>query len=272
MNLAAQYGTTRRGELLSFNPELSYLMGVPREINEETPVVACIHGFRRNVHEHFRAFAPIARKAGWLLLVPRFAADVYPDYQRLGRPGKGRRADLALIELIDHTRSRFFLPRRACYLYGHSGGAQFVHRFVMTHPGEVARYAISAAGWYTFPDEALEYPHGLAGGPAGGTRLSGGDFLRIPGAVFVGSADCESTGATLRRNPTVDLHQGVHRLERAMRWTHAMNARAREMGLPEPLRLLQLQGGSHSFTGLVRRCRLGELVREFLTGPAKTGT
>jgi pimeloyl-ACP methyl ester carboxylesterase len=271
LNYAYQSGATQSGELLSFEPGLRYLLGVPRELNEAQPIVVCIHGIRRNVQEQFRAFAPLAEQAGWLLLVPLFAADSFPDYQRLGRPGRGGRADLSLIELIAHLNSRFSLPERAIHLFGHSGGAQFVHRFVMVHPHHVARYAISAPGWYTFPDESLFYPCGLARGAAQGELLCASDFLRIQGAVFVGTDDCRR-GRNLRRNPSVDIQQGDHRLERAMRWTSAMNARAREMGLREPLKLHRLQDGAHNFSGLVRRNRLHEHVWEFLTSSAETDT
>lgn len=271
MNYAYQGGATQSGALLSFEPGLRYLLSVPKELNEATPVVVCIHGIRRNAQEQFRAFAPLAEQAGWLLLVPLFAADAFPDYQRLGRPGRGGRADLALIELIAHLNLRFSLPERAIHLFGHSGGAQFAHRFVMVHPRHVARYAISAPGWYTFPEESLAYPCGLARGAAQGELLRPSDFLRIQGAVFVGSADCHR-GRNVRCNPTVDTQQGVHRLERAMRWTRAMNARAREMGLREPLKLQLLQDGAHNFGGLVRRNRLHEHVWEFLTSSAETDT
>jgi poly(3-hydroxybutyrate) depolymerase len=252
------------GELLSFGPGLRYLLGIPKEISEATPVVASIHGVRRNVQEHFQAFAPLAEQAGWLLVVPLFAADAYPDYQRLGRPGKGGRADLSLIELVARLRSQFSLPERAIHLYGHSGGAQFAHRFVMAHPDRVARYAISAPGWYTFPDESLDYPYGLAQAATQCEPLDPGAFLKIQGTVFVGSADYRS-GPNLRCNPIVDLNQGAHRLERAKRWTVAMNATAKQMGLAEPLQLQQLQDGAHSFSGLVRRNKLHERVWEFLT-------
>jgi pimeloyl-ACP methyl ester carboxylesterase len=248
---------------MSFGSRLFYLLGVPKEIGGATPVVVCIHGISRNVQEHFRAFAPLAATSGCLLLVPLFDANAYPDYQRLGAPGNCERADLSLIKLLSCLNSRFNLPERAIHLFGHSGGAQFVHRFVMAHPERVARYAISAPGWYTFPDESLDYPYGLAHAPVQRGRLRPADFLRIEGIVFVGSGDRRS-GRNLRRNPVVDSHQGAHRLDRAVRWTGAMNARARSMGLAEPLRLRQLQDAAHSFSGLVRRGRLHEQVWEFL--------
>jgi poly(3-hydroxybutyrate) depolymerase len=53
------------------------------------------------------------------------------------------------------------------HLSGYSGGGQFVHRFMLVHPGRVARVAVGAAGWYTFPDPALDWsiPAGSSRGP-----------------------------------------------------------------------------------------------------------
>ncbi len=254
-------------EALDFGPGLRCLLGVPDRIDASTPLFACVHGVRRNAQEHFGAFAPLARRVGWLLIAPRFDAEVFPDYQRLGRPGKGARADLSLIDLVSRLSARFSLPDRPFYLFGHSGGGQFAHRFVMAHPDRVERYAVSAPGWYTFPDETLRYPYGLAQVAAQCEPMQPAAFLKIPGAVFVGTGDYRS-GRHLRCNPTVDRNQGPHRLERARRWTSAMNARARQMGLAEPLELHQLEGGAHCFGGLMRRNRLHEHAWRFLTGAA----
>lgn len=259
------------GEFITFAPGLRYALEVPSEVDNETPLAVSVHGVTRNAHEHYEAFVRLAQKARWLLLVPLFEADAYPDYQRLGRPGKGGRADLSLIELVLGLNSQLNLPDRPFYLFGHSGGAQFAHRFVMAHPERVARYAISAPGWYTFPDESLDYPYGLGSMPAQYGPLRPDDFLRVQGTVFVGSGDYRS-GPNLRRNPIVDFRQGAHRVERAVRWTGAMNDKARQIGLTEPLRLRQLPNGGHSFSGLVRRNRLHEQAWESLTNPTETSS
>ncbi len=244
--------------------DLPCLLGVPREPNAATRIAVAVHGISRNAREHFGAFAPLAELKEWVLLAPLFDAESFPDYQRLGRPGKGRRADLSLIEALSLLRLRFGLPEHPIYLFGHSGGAQFAHRFAMAHPARVARYAISAPGWYTFPDESLDYPYGLARAPESFATLRTDDFLKIPGVVFVGCGD-NRNGRTLRRNPMVDANQGEHRLERAARWIGAMNAKARAMGLAEPVTLQRLEDAAHSFSGLVRRGRLHERAWRFLT-------
>lgn len=261
--------TLEGDERLIRDGNLRCLLGIPKEVSDGTRIAVAVHGVSRNAREHFAAFAPLADQANWMLVVPLFDEDSFPDYQRLGRPGKGGRADLSLIGALSLLCARLGLPERPICLFGHSGGAQFAHRFAMAHPGRVARYAISAPGWYTFPDDALDYPYGLAQVPASFGTLRPADFLRIPGAVFVGGGDCRD-GRTLRRNAVVDSHQGDHRQERAMRWTRAMNGKARAMGLAEPLRLEQVHDAAHSFSGLVRRGRLHERVWEFLTASEET--
>jgi hypothetical protein len=133
----------------------------------------------------------------------------------------------------------------------------------MAHPERVARYAISAAGWYTFPDDSTDFPYGLRHPPSGIDMSRQRLFLGVPGRVFVGMHD-RRRGTSLRQHERVDAEQGRTRIERAMRWTAAMNARAQGLGLGPPLDLQQIPGTGHSFGGLVRRAALHERVWAFL--------
>lgn len=264
MNGASPTFNVERGVLAQDRPALPFLLGVPVSVNPATPVAVCVHGVSRNADRHFEAFAPLADAARWILLVPTFGPDDYPGYQRLGRCSGGPRADLSLIELLKQIRSRLGLPETAIHLFGHSGGAQFVHRFAMAHPSRVARYAISAAGWYTLPDATLNYPYGTLGAPFTSDAAALDAFLAIPGIVFVGARD-RNGGPTLRRNEALDRQQGASRVDRAQRWQGAVNRRALEAGLDARLGLRQLDGCAHSFNGLIRRARLHELAWQFLS-------
>ncbi len=251
--------------MIEFRPGLRYALEMPAEPGPGTPVVVAVHGISRNAADHHAAFAGLAQSCGAILVVPLFEAAEFRDYQRLGRDGRGRRADLALMALIDGVLSSRGLPGRRFHLFGHSGGAQFAHRFVMAHPERVARYAISAAGWYTFPDDSADFPYGLRHPPSGLDMSRQRLFLSVPGRVFVGMHD-QRRGTSLRQHERVDADQGRTRIERAMRWTAAMNARARSLELRPPLDLRQLPGSGHSFGGLVRRAALHEQVWAFLLG------
>ena len=53
------------------------------------------------------------------------------------------------------------MKRERFHLYGHSGGGQFVVRFIIFHPQLVSKVAASSAGSYAFPDYNINYPYGL---------------------------------------------------------------------------------------------------------------
>ncbi|MGE5090479.1 MAG: hypothetical protein ACM3QY_15235 [Candidatus Levyibacteriota bacterium] len=253
-----------------FRPGLRYALEVPAAPGPDTPVVVAVHGISRNARDHHAAFASLARLQGAILVVPLFEAAAFPDYQRLGRNGLGQRADLALMSLLDHLLSPLGLAVPKLHLFGHSGGAQFAHRFAMAHPERVARYAVSAAGWYTFPDDSTDFPYGLRHPPAGIHMISRQrDFLGVPGRVFVGMHD-QRRGTSLRQREQVDAKQGTTRVERATRWTAAINARAKALAMRPPLDLRQLAGTGHSFSGLVRRAALHEQAWAFLLDGQQT--
>jgi len=47
-------------------------------------------------------------------------------------------------------------------IYGHSAGSQFVHRYLLFNNTSEGNLAVAAnAGWYTFPNDAIDYPYGI---------------------------------------------------------------------------------------------------------------
>ncbi len=233
-------------------------------------LLVVVHGVRRRPLELLETFAPLAAAQPCHLLVPWFESPRHADYQRLGRPGLGQRADLHLIALVQMLGQQHAMQHQRMLLFGHSAGAQFVHRFVFAHPERVRRYALGAAGWYTLPDEQQEFPLGTRHALPGFPRLSPERFLRVPAQVFVGSRE-RASGPTLRRDPLLDRIQGVDRLQRATRWAQAMNQAARSRGLAPPVGVRRLPGAAHSFSGLVRRAGLAHQVWRFLFGACPCG-
>ncbi len=245
------------------HPQQRYLRYRPKKLHADTPLVITVHGISRNGREQIEQFLPWAERHQTAVLAPLFTKPVFRDYQRLGRLGRGERADLALIRMIDQTVEALGLHPHKVYLFGYSGGGQFVHRFAMAHPQRVAKIAVGAAGWYTYPDPTRKFPFGIRETQAlPGVNFDACAFLRIPALVLVGERDAERDPA-LNRAPHIDRRQGTTRIERGQRWIEAMREAARAHGHDTEYRFELLPDSGHSFLENMQRGGMGDRVYEF---------
>ncbi len=210
-----------------------------------------VHGISRNDREHLQAFAPFAASRGVAMLVPRFGRGDFSDYQRLGRRGRGPRADLALLQAIEEIEQMFGWDLPPFDLFGFSGGAQFAHRFALVHPERVRRLALGSAGWYTWPDERVRYPLGIGSSSTLRASFDLPALLRKRVLVFVGERD-RHRDASFNTREKIDRLEGRSRFERARNWVVAMRGEARERGLSPRVDLDILPGVGHDFTRMVR--------------------
>ncbi|HYM82460.1 MAG TPA: PHB depolymerase family esterase [Candidatus Limnocylindria bacterium] len=247
----------------------AYFVYVSKQGGQGAPIFVTVHGISRNVEEHAMLFAPYAEKYGVVLVAPFFTKDGNPGYQWLGREPSGRRADMTLDAIIQEVAVSTGAEGKKLYLFGFSGGAQFAHRYTLAHPDRVARTAVGAAGWYTFPDRRTPYPYGL--GPSRdrpSVRFEPEKFLRVPITVLVGEND---TGDEhLRQSAIVDRRQGKTRLDRAQNWVAAMRRAAEERGLSPLVTCERVPGIEHSFKQFMERGKLGDKVFEALFGSSRT--
>jgi len=245
------------------DPGVYYYLYTPHHIAPCPQLMVTVHGISRNAREHVVALAPHMERLGWILLAPLFERGRFPDYQRLGRIGRGERADHTLDRMIAETNLRFDLDVPGFHLFGYSGGGQFAHRYAMAYPERITSLAVGAAGWYTFPDPEVAYPRGVR--PS--RKLPDVDFqverfLHIPTLVVVGERD-NLRDAELNTRPRIERQQGTSRLERGRNWIQALEDAARRYDLPPRCAFEILPKAGHSF----RQCMkagLGERLDEFL--------
>lgn len=240
----------------------SYFVYVPRGGGADAPLFVVIHGIARNAKVQARAFAKLCERYRVVMVVPVFGEDS-TDYQRLGRSGRGPRADAALDATIEEVVSRTGCKASPFHLFGSSGGAQFAHRYALAHPHRVARVVVAGSGWYTFPNPRARFPYGIRRSrELPGVRFDPEEFLRVPITVIIGERDTETAG--LRSTPRVNRQQGATRVERARRWVEAMREAAQARGI-EPLVILEtIPDGTHDFMSLMKTGKLGERVFERL--------
>lgn len=240
-----------------------YYLYLPRKPEGREPVLVSVHGVSRNALEHIELLHRFADRYGVVLVAPLFTATAFRDYQRLGRKGRGPRADLALIRVLNEIDMTTGIDTSKVAMFGFSGGAQFVHRFSYAHSQRVRSLVLGSAGWYTMPDLSMPYPYGTADARGlDAVRFNVAAAARVPTLVVVGGDDDREDDEELNRSRIVLQSQGRHRLERARAWTAAMNAVAAQHGTPGGAELLVLPGVGHSFRDAVLEGGLGHRLFE----------
>ncbi|TCJ37364.1 alpha/beta hydrolase [Parafrankia sp. BMG5.11] len=225
----------------------------PVRVSVSTPIVFVMHGVRRDADRYLAEWAPIAQRNGFILVVPEFSQADFPG-SRGYNDGYLREEDgslrprshwsFASIEpLFDEIKARTGTRSAAYALYGHSAGAQFVHRYVLLMPQARLSRAIAAnAGWYTMPDLQFDYPYGLASTGVDEPALK--RALTKPLTVLLGTADTDQD-PNLRT--TLDANaQGPHRYARGLNFHRHAEAAAARAGVPFGWRLLRVPGVGHS--------------------------
>lgn len=245
-------------------PPQPYYLYLPRAADGGGRVLVLVHGISRNAEEIITAFSAYAERYKVVLVAPLFDEKHFSDFQRLGRKGRGERADLALRRILDDVEKLARAPTKTFYFYGNSGGGQFVHRYAMAYPDQVIRYAISGTGWYSAPDLSRRFPHGFKATKAlPGVHFDLEGFLRVPACVLVGEEDTERD-RSLNQSARIEQMQGRTRVERAKWWVSAVTTAARWRGFDTEFALQILSGAGHDFTEMEEEAHLGEAVFQCL--------
>lgn len=252
---------------LAGDREQIYYVYVPRILQPGAAIVVAVHGISRNAQEHALRLAPFAERYGVVLVAPLFDESRFPDYQRLGRPDRGNRADHMLERIVDELARTTLADPGKLYLFGFSGGGQFVHRFAMAHPERVASYAVGAAGWYTFPSDSLSFPRGtsMPDDAFEDVSFDAVRYLRVPALVLVGERDTRQ-GSAMRHGRRLNRQQGDSRLERGQHWVAAMRKAAQEHGYDTQFEFTRLPRSGHSFRRAATRGNIGQQVFSWFFG------
>jgi poly(3-hydroxybutyrate) depolymerase len=232
---------------------LRVFYAAPENLGPDTPIAIVIHGAQRDADVYRDQWTALAQAGGFLVLCPQFDKTHFPkeaDFSQgrvLGEDGRPTPRDdwtFSAIEPLFDDIVRRLGSRQATYrFYGHSGGSQFVHRFLFLNPkARTSRVVMANAGWYTIPDPAQAWPYGLGGLPAAEVDLAAA-FAR-DAVVLLGEADTDPNHKALRHSPEADA-QGLHRFARGHHFFRGCQARAEAIGVPFNWRLAYVPGADH---------------------------
>lgn len=234
-------------------PDLPVYYQLPDQVTPDTPVVFVMHGVKRDADRYRDEWADLARQHGFIVIVPEFGQTDFPGSRGYntgyftaedGTPRPRAQWSFAAIEpLFDEVRQRFGTRAARYTIYGHSAGAQFVHRYVMFMPEARIDQAIAAnAGWYTMPDPAMAFPYGLEATPVDTGALRAA--LGKPMMVMLGTADTDLNDPNLRKTPEANA-QGLHRFARGQEFFAQGQSRAEALGAPFGWRLVTVPDVGH---------------------------
>lgn len=196
---------------------------IPDNANRESsPILFIFPGMNRNADDYLNTWIPLAESKNIMVFSFEFSDYYYTGgnaYQQgfvLDENGNLNNEDVWTFSVIepvfDLIKSNLNYQSDSYDIYGHSGGAQFVHRFIQFKPAARINRGVAAnSGWYTIPDTTIDYPYGIKGTSL--TTLDIQNTFQHKLEIHLGQNDNNPDDPSLRVTPEANV-QGAHRLER----------------------------------------------------------
>ncbi len=234
--------------------EVSAFVYEPVNYNRDAPALVILHGVTRASGLYLSSWMPYAEACSSLLIVPRFSKSHWPGarsynlgnmYAKDGMPlGESAWSFTALEKLCDEVLSEHNHRRSQVAIYGHSAGAQFLHRYLIFKGGHRIYRAVAAnAGWYTVPGCDHAMPYGIADVPPQRIKLK--SAFATPLTIVLGKDDTQTQDPELRQTQGA-LAQGPHRLARGRHFYRAAKEEARRRGLIFNWSVVEIEDCGHS--------------------------
>lgn len=227
-----------------------------------------LHGSQRDADHYAQLAAPSADRYGTLVIAIEFNSTHYPTSEHYslgiassGTPDWRAHRDGRLLEpeafafneierLFESVRDMLGGSQGGYYLFGHSAGAQFVHRMLSFVPCARVKGAVAAnAGWYTLPIEdgrsGFRLPYSLFGLPPG--LVDQRALFSAPLTIMLGSDDTSlALHDSSLRSTAGAMEQGPHRLARGENYFEVGRQTAAELGIPFRWNLQQVPNVGHN--------------------------
>lgn len=232
-------------------PPLTIYAVEPASAGPDAPVVFVMHGVNRNADEYRDNWVDLAEQYGLRVYVPEFDGKRFKGaegYNLGGLAEGGVMAFDAIEPLFQSVQAERGSTTSGYYLFGHSAGAQFVHRAICYSDMPHLAFAISAnAGWYTLPSLEDAWPYGLADAPDGACTVA--EWLQMPMLIMLGTADIDPNDPNLRRTKEA-MAQGPNRFQRGRHFYELAQAQAEADGVTFGWRVKLVEGVAHDNRGM----------------------
>jgi poly(3-hydroxybutyrate) depolymerase len=251
-------GLPVRGQIGAVGTPMPVFVHRPPAWTPADRILIVMHGTNRDADRYMAEWTGQAERGNVLVVVPEFSQAKFPRRENYNF-GSVVLADFTVrpreawtFDVIDRVfaavKARSGATRDTYVFYGHSAGAQFVHRYLLLASASKAEMIVSAnSGSYTMPTAEVAFPFGLGGVPVGRDDLARA-FAR-PVVILLGDQDIDPNHSSLPRDPPA-MAQGPHRLARGHAFFSAAEAAAKRLEVPFNWRLIEVPGVGHSNGGM----------------------
>ena len=233
----------------------------PKAFGPDTPIVLLMHGVGRNARGYRDNWIELAERHVLLIVAPEFSKKNFPrswtyafgnvmareDGRTVGPNPESKWSFHVIDRIFNSVRAATGSKRTTFTLFGHSAGAQFVHRYMTFTGGPRVDLAIAAnAGWYTMPVDDVKFPYGLKG--TGLTEAGLGGLFAKRVVILLGEADVVQDRNF--RTTARAMRQGGSRLARGKFYFATARRVAEKLGVPFNWRLAFAPGVAHDNAGM----------------------
>ena len=209
------------------NKPIDVFYHIPGGDLKNLPILFSFHGGTRNASSYRNYWIEMANSNNFMVFAPKFddinfeggdkynLANIFEDGDNPSIESYNP-SDLWSFSIIDQLFDFIVAEVEGNQVnynaWGHSAGAQFLHRFILYLPNsKLNTGVISNSGWYTVPDNEFDFPYGILNSQLEDSTLVNAFSKKL--YIHLGENDINPDASGLRHNDVVDL-QGLNRFDR----------------------------------------------------------
>ena len=234
-------------------PPVDVISYIPPNATKSTRILMVVPGASRDTQRFHASWLDLAKKETFIVLTVGARKRYFPDEYsyNAGRvvssEGYAMHKDQWLFSVIkplfEDFKKRYGLISEKFYLFGHSAGGGFVHRYLLFEPYAPVVKAVAAnPAFVTVPDFEIRYPFGLKNTPIKNSDIK--NWLNHNLAIMLGEEDLGPRTKPLSNGARANA-QGSNCLERGKFLYSSANQTASKKGSKFNWSLIMVPGVGH---------------------------